>query len=67
MIALITKYYDDKKTYKVIEGEEAKQYKEEGLISSTDECDVYVDLFKTKEELLDKWDAYVDEEAIEEA
>lgn len=67
MVVLITKYYDDKKTYKIVEGNEAEQYKKEGLISSTDECDVYVDLFETKKELLDKRDAYIDEEATEEA
>jgi hypothetical protein len=68
MIAVITKYYDDKYTYKVVEGEETKQYEGlNGLIESNDECDVYIDWFETKEQMLDKWNACVDEEAVEEA
>lgn len=68
MIAVITKYYDDRNTYKVIEGEETKKYEGlNGLIETNDERDVYIDWFETKEEMLDKWDAHVDETAVEEA
>ena len=68
MIAVITKYYNDKSTYKVIEGEETKQYEGlDDLIESNDECDIYIDWFETKEKMLDKWNAVVDEDAVEEA
>ena len=68
MVAIITKYCGNKNTYKVIEGEETKKY--EGLndlIESNDECDVYIDWFETKEQLLARWDAIVYEGAVEEA
>lgn len=68
MIAVITKYYNDRNTYKVIEGEETKKYEGlDDLIETNDECDTYIDWFETKEQMLDKWDAIVDEKAVEEA
>ena len=68
MIAVITKYYNDKYTYKVIEGEETKQYEGlDDLIESNDECDIYIDWFETKEQMLDKWDTIIHENAVEEA
>ena len=68
MIAVITKYYNNKNTYKVIEGEETKKYEGlDDLIESNYECDTYIDWFETKEQMLDKWNAIVDENAVEEA